>query len=246
MKKIVSFAVLVALTATVADAAPSHLKRTNDGGYQVTYDYTQKEKTGWYVGGRAELSLLNWENKYYLDVADFGSDKYSFEPVFGGSLFAGRTLNYFWRAELEAGLIGQFTDKDEGYEFRLTVPYLMLNGYYDFANGMYLGVGLGMAMPKTELDDEEFVSGGRSKRAVSPMGALMAGWTYRLDSNLLLDLRYRLSAFGGSEHARVWKEGTVVIDNEGNVVKDLSGVMFTNEIGLVLDNSVSLGIRYEF
>ena len=37
-----------------------------------------------------------------------------------------------------------------------------------------------------------------------------------------------------------------IVDNEGNVVKDLSGVMFTNEIGLVLDNSVSLGIRYEF
>lgn len=240
MKKIISFAALVAVTVTVADAAPSHLKRTKDGGYQVTYDYTQKEKTGWYVGGRAELSLLNWENKYFSDastvVADFSSDEYSFEPVFGGSLFAGRTFNYFWRAEVEAGLIGQFTDKDMGIEFKLTVPYVMLNGYYDFANGLYLGAGVGVAVPKTELDYAGFEAGNRSKRAVSPMGALMAGWTYELDSNLVLDLRYRLAAFGGTTQERVFN----------SLSSDLEGHYLKNEIGLVLDNSISLGIRYEF
>lgn len=240
MKKIVSFAVLVALTATVADAAPSHLKRTNDGGYQVTYDYTQKEKTGWYVGGRAELSLLNWENKYSSDlptvVDEFGSDKYSFEPVFGGSLFTGRTFNYFWRAEVEAGLIGQFTDKDMGIEFKLTVPYVMLNGYYDFVNGLYLGAGVGVAVPKTELDWAGFDTGNRSKRAISPMGALMAGWTYELDSNLALDLRYRLAVFSGTTQERVFSD----------YVSGFEGYYLKNEIGLVLDNSVSLGIRYEF
>lgn len=240
MKNIVSLAVLAALTVTVADAAPSHLTRTKDSGYQVTYNYTEKEKTGWYVGGRAELSFLNWKNKYYSDapttVADFSSDKYSFEPVFGGSLFAGHTFNYFWRAELEAGLIGQFSDKDMGIEFKMTVPYLVLNGYYDFANGMYLGAGLGMAMPKTELDYAGFETGGRSKRTVSPMGALMVGYVYKMDSNLSLDLRYRLAAFSGTKHSRVFSDFS----------SELEGYMFTNKIGLILDNSISVGIRYEF
>ena len=251
MKKIVSFAVLAALIAPVANAAPKALTRTKNGGYQVTYDYNDKAKTGWYVGGRAELSLLNWKNKYSTEPEKgMGENTESYsETVFGGSLFAGRTFNYFWRAELEAGLIGQYSDKDMGYEFKLTVPYVMLNGYYDFANGLYVGAGLGLAVPKTELDDDAFVSGGRSKRAVSPMGALMAGWTHKLDYNLALDLRYRLSAFGGTKHTRTFAYGTEIDIYEDGVLVDtvdLSDVKFTNDIGLILDNSLSIGLRYEF
>ena len=240
MKKILSVAVIAALTATVANAAPSHLSRTKDGGFKVTYDYTEKSKTGWYVGGRAELSLMNWENKYSSNapttIAEFDSDKYSFEPVFGGSLFAGHTFNYFWRAELEAGLIGQFSDKDMGVEFKMTVPYVMMNGYYDFTNGMYLGAGLGIAVPKTEIDYAGFETGNRSKRTVSPMGALMAGYTYKLDSNLALDLRYRFAMFGGTTHERAFSDYS----------PELDGYTFKNKVGLVLDNSISLGLRYEF
>ena len=73
MKKIVSLAILVGLTAP-AVAAPSYLTRTGDGGYRVTYNYTDKAKTGWYVGGRAELGFWNWKNKY--DTSDnFQGDK---------------------------------------------------------------------------------------------------------------------------------------------------------------------------
>lgn len=233
MKKLVSVMVLTAL-ATPAIAAPSHITRNSSGGYDVTYNYTDKAKTGWYVGGRAALSLLNWENEYSSNDpaanSDYDNDEYSFESVFGGSVFAGRTFNYFWRAEVEAGLIGQFDDKDDGFEFQLTVPYVLANGYYDFSNGLYVGAGLGVAMPKTELDGAAFESGDRSKTAVSPMGALMFGFTHKLDYNLVLDLRYRLAAFGGTDHERM-------LDN---------GYKFKNEIGLILDNSVSLGIRYEF
>ena len=240
MKKILSVAVITALTATIANAAPSHLSRTKDGGFKVTYDYTEKSKTGWYVGGRAELSLMNWENKYSSNapttIAEFDSDKYSFEPVFGGSLFAGHTFNYFWRAELEAGLIGQFSDKDMGVEFKMTVPYIMMNGYYDFTNGMYLGAGLGIAVPKTEIDYAGFETGNRSKRTVSPMGALMAGYTYKLDSNLALDLRYRFAMFSGTTHERTFSDYS----------PELDGYTFKNKVGLVLDNSISLGLRYEF
>lgn len=234
MKKIVSFAALVALGVTAADAAPSYLARNANGGYNVTYDYTDKAKNGWYVGGRLDLNLLNWENEYSSndpDISgDFDSDKYSAEPVFGGSVYVGHIFNYFWRGEIEAGLLGRFDDKDDGFEFQMTVPYVMANGYYDFANGFYLGAGLGVAVPKTELDGEAFESGDRTKYGVSPMVGLMAGYTHELDYNLVLDLRYRLAGFWGAEHERT-------LDN---------GYDFKNEIGMVLDNSFSIGLRYEF
>ena len=234
MKKIVSLAVLSALTVTAATAAPCHITRNVSGGYDVTYDYYDKAKTGWYVGARASLSFMNWENEYSsndpLVDSDYDKDEYSFESVYGGNFFVGHTFEYFWRAEVEAGLIGQFEDKDDGFEFKLTVPYLLANGYYDFANGLYVGAGLGIAMPKTELDGAGFVAGGRSERAVTPMGALMFGYVHELDYNLALDLRYRLAAFGGTEHERT-------LD---------SGYDFKNEIGLVFDNSISVGLRYEF
>lgn len=242
MKKIVSLAVLGALTATVADAAPSYIRRTQDGNYNVTYDYNDKAKTGWYVGGRASLSLVNWENEYSTEpeIGIAGNTEDFTEVLFGGNVFVGHTFKYFWRAEVEAGLIGQYDDADEGYEFKLTVPYVMANGYYDFANGLYVGAGLGLALPTTELSDDEFKSGGRTERNVSPMLGLMAGYSYRLDYNLTLDLRYRLAMLWGTDQERVWKAGTDI----GGF--DMSGIAFKNEIGLILDNSFSLGIRYQF
>ena len=243
MKKIVSIMGLVALTATAANAAPNYLQRNPDGGYKVTYDYTDRAEVGkWYIGGRLDLNLLNWENEYSTtpEIGKNGSKEDFSEVLFGGNVFVGRTFNYFWRAELEGGLIGQFDDSDEGFGFELTVPYLIANGYYDFSNGLYVGAGLGIALPKTVLDDAEFVSGGRSERNVSLMGAFMAGWSYKLDYNLSLDLRYRLAMFKGTEQERVYAEGTYA----GSM--DISGVKFKNEIGLILDNSISVGLRYEF
>ena len=62
------------------------------------------------------------------------------------------------------------------------------------------------------------------------MGALMAGWSHHLDYNLVLDLRYRLAMFGGVEHERT-------LNND---------YKFKNDIGMILDNSISVGLRYEF
>ena len=235
MKKIVSLAVLAALT-TPAVAAPSYLSRTQDGGYNVTYDYNDKEKTGWYIGGRAELSFLNWENEYSTNyggsVNEYSSDKYSFESVFGGSLFAGYTFDYFWRAEVEAGLIGQFEDEDAGVEFKLTVPYVLANGYYDFTNGLYVGAGLGIALPKIELDGPDFVDGDPKKTGVSPIFGAMFGWSYDLDARLTLDLRYRLAGFFGPEINRS-ADGVNYLDIQ-------------TDIGFVLENSLSMGLRYRF
>ena len=59
----------------------------------------------------------------------------------------------------------------------------------------------------------------------------MLGWSHKLDENLVMDLRYRLAGFSGTEHTRVF---------------EMDGVAFTNDIGFVLDNSFSIGVRYEF
>lgn len=240
MKKMLSVLALVALATAGAHAAPSHITRNSNGGYVVTYNYKDKAKTGWYVGGRAELSFLNWKNKYSSDFggvnSDADSDKYSFEPVFGGSLSFGRTINYFWRAEVEGGFIGSFDDKDNGAEFQMSIPYLMANGYYDFTNGLYVGAGLGLALPITELDDPIFESGDRTKTTVAPMAGVMLGYSHRLDTNLVFDVRYRLAGvFANSKQKRSWQE-----------ISDEQNYYFQNKIGLILDNSISVGLRYEF
>lgn len=238
MKRIVSLAVLAALTTTVADAAPSYIKRDARGGYDVTYDYTDKAKNGWYVGGHVALNLMNWENEYTTTApnnADLTNDEYSFESVFGGDLFVGKTIKYFWRAEIEGGLLGQFEDEGVGTTFKMTIPYLMANGYYDFANGLYVGAGVGIAIPKLELRGPFFNGGDSSERSVSPMLGVMLGYTYELDYNLTLDIRYRLAGLMGNEIERTFE-----------YIADNNTYDINSDTGLILDNSISVGIRYNF
>lgn len=243
MKRLVSLAVLLGLTMP-AMAAPSYLTRDGQGGYVVTYDYTDKAKTGWYIGARADLNFWNWKNKYSVDDAmnelgivdpDYSSDEYSFEPVFGGSLFGGTRFAYFWRAELEAGYLGYFQDKDAAAEFTMQIPYVMLNGYYDFTNGLYLGAGIGAAMPITTIDMVYADGSDRTEYGFSPMAGVMLGYSYELDYNLVLDVRYRLSGLFGADH-RI----NDIYDNQNGVH------WFQNDIDFILDNSISVGIRYEF
>ncbi len=239
MKKIVSLLAVAALTSTAAIAAPSHIVRNANGGYDVTYDYTNKAKTGWYIGGRAELSLLNWENKYstssnFAPDTAYASDKYSAEPVFGGSLFGGYTFNYFWRAELEAGYMGYFEDKDSSAEFSLSIPYVSANVYYDFVNDMYVGAGVGVAVPTTTIDSTMFDGHQRKESAAAAMGSLMVGYSYELDDSLVLDLRYRFAMMTGVDQE-------LDFETYGGELHH-----FKNDIDLILDNSFSIGLRYEF
>ena len=238
MKKIISLFGVVALTATAATAAPNYLQRGQDGVYKVTYDYTDRAEVGhWYIGGRLDLNLLNWENEYSSaapDAADLDKSESFTEAVIGGGLSVGRTFDYFWRAEVEAGVIGQFEDDDFGTTFKMTVPYLMANGYYGFANDFYVGAGLGIALPKVHWQGAFFSGGDSTERNVSPMIGLMGGWSYKLDYNLVLDLRYRLAMFWGPEHEREF------------VHTDFNSYVISNDVGMVLDNSISVGLRYEF
>ena len=254
MKKLVSLLAILAITPSFAAtkaARPSYLTRNGNGAYEVTYNYTDKEKSGWYGVVRAEMNFLNWENKYSTDafgaMEEFGNDKYSFEPVFGVDIAFGKKINYFWRAELEMGYMTEFSDKDEGYEITLSTPYLMANGYYDFTNGLYVGAGLGAAMPTTELIDDAFKSGNNPKTSISPMAGLMFGFTHQLDDNLVLDLRYRIAGFWGHEQKREWVVGTQIdTNNDGVADYPVGGKHLANKIDFILDNSISLGIRYEF
>lgn len=235
MKKITSALLLVGLTVSVADAAPSYVRRDGTQGYNVTYDYTDKEKNGWYGVIRAQLNFLNFDFKYFSnDVGHWGKDEYSFEPVFGGSIAAGKKFGHFWRGELELGYGGQFSDSGEGAELKFSTPYALLNAYYDFNSGVYLGAGLGAALPMMTLDWDIFIGGSKTKRSVSPMGALMAGYSHKLDDNFVIDFRYRIAGWTGAEHTNHWE------DNLGNTGD------FKTKIGLVLENSLSVGLRYEF
>lgn len=240
MKKLVSLVVLVGLTATSAMAAAPVRAKRFAGDYAErnrVVDVVERNKDSWYLGGRLDLNVMSWENKYSSDrVAapgydgdmTAGTDSYT-EMLLGGNVFVGRTFNSVWRAELEAGLISQFEDVDSDYEFKITVPYLIANGYYDFANGFYVGAGLGVAMPKLELDGD-FEPGDRSVYGVSFMGAAMAGWSYRLDARMSVDLRYRLAMVTGVDQERTLTDG----------------FKFKNEVGMILDNSFSVGLRYKF
>lgn len=236
MKKIMSVAVLAALAVSGADAAPRQLVRNKDGSYKVTYDYTDRAEVGrWYLGGRLDMNLLSWSNENKTNGPNpdmLGDDSFT-EVLFGGNVFAGHTFEYFWRAELEAGVISEFEEEDSGTSFKMTVPYLMANGYYDFANDFYVGAGLGVAMPKVRLQGLHFVGGDNSQRGVSPMLGVMGGWSYHLDYNLLLDLRYRLGMFWGPKIEREFKSGANVYD-------------ISADVGMVWDNSISVGLRYEF
>lgn len=237
MKKTVTLfgMVMGIMVAGSAVAAPSYLVRDDMGGYRVTYDYYDSPKTGWYIGGNAGLALWNWKNKYALDAdlnanSDFGSDSYSMESVFTGGVQFGRRIKYFWRAEIEAGWRGQFTDKDPDAEFTMNIPYTMINGYYDFNNGLYLGAGAGVAFPTTTWDGRFFDGDKRSKSSAAAIAGLYLGWSHKLDNHLVLDLRYRLSGMTGFKHR------VDLTDNH----------WFENKIDSLMDNSFTLGVRYEF
>lgn len=185
-----------------------------------------------YAGLRGELSFLNWTNTYKdQDGIKLGSDDFNFKPLIGLSVFGGFKPIDKWRTDIEISYIGKYneaeTENDGGYMkktyFDMVVYNLSVNGYYDFYKGFYAGVGAGIAVVKTTLDDTDWQR--QSSTDISPMGALMAGWSVRVDEKIDFDLRYRMALFHGGE------------------------VEFANlkiEEGLITDISLSAGIRYNF
>lgn len=242
MKKLASFCLASIMAMSAASAESDVVVQRSPVGRRVMVreyqPYTVETAKGWYMGGRLALSFLNFTNDTTIStgaVQESLSDDYSFETLFGGSVFAGTDFQLsdeWFRADVEGGLIGRFDDATAGTELKLTVPYLMANGYYDFNNGLYVGAGLGIALPKIELDGPDFVDGDSKKTGVSPIMGLMFGWSYDLDARITLDLRYRLAGFWGPEIERS-ADGVNYLD-------------IKTDIGFVLENSLSMGLRYRF
>ena len=201
----------------------------------------------WYVGGHVGLNLLSWKNKYsgtpdnYKFDNSANHDNYSFEPVFGGDIFAGYRFASNWRVDAEFGYLTQFSDTDNGWTFKIQTPYALANMAYQFDGGVYLGAGFGLAFPRATLDNEWLVHGTVADTKLSFMGALMAGFSYNLTDSVALDFRYRLSGFMGPELKRNLLAGNPIHDDN-----DVTLESVRVKTGFIMDNSLSIGLRYEF
>ena len=183
----------------------------------------------WYMTGHVDLSFLSWTNKYTTENA---SDKFSFKSVLGGDIAVGLKMDKDLRADIEFGWVGNYheqeTEQYDGYitektDFDLGAMYLTLNGYYELGSGVYAGLGAGLAIVDVSLNYTYLAE--KNKTNISPIGAIMLGWSHKLNDKLDFDIRYRLSAFSGSE-----------IEYGGVKTK----------IGLITDNALSVGLRYGF
>ena len=184
----------------------------------------------WYMGLRGDLSFLTWKNKY--SGVDGGSERFTFKPVVGLDLAVGYRFDQKWRGEVELGYIGKFSDTEtesisgfpvEKTDFSLQTYYLNVDAYYDIAYGLYAGLGAGLAI--VDLDADHTAVANASATNVSPMGAAMFGWSYVLDEKVDFDIRYRLSIFDGGDL------------NIGGVNLDT---------GVIVNNTISAGVRYHF
>ena len=199
-----------------------------------------------YVGARLDLNLLSMKTKYHSSepaaIADKSADhdSYSFEPVFGGNVALGLKFTPSWRGEFELGYITKFKDSDEGITFNTSTSYLMGNVMYDFANGLYLGAGVGVALSNVGVEWNKFVPDDKDRTNLSLMGGVMFGYGHRLSDSLVLDLRYRFAAFEGSDVTRV------VHDYSVNGNPPFPDFQLNVDLKTVFDNSFSIGLRYEF
>lgn len=217
----------------IADAAGSghySIIKKYDDETTINYDKIRKPKH-WYLDVRADLSFLSWKNEYTYG-SDSSTDKFSFKPVVGVDLAVGIKIGKSWRTDFELGYLGTYSETETEYitnyitektEFNLSTFYATFNGYYDFYAGFYAGLGAGVALVQTSLDHSALNK--VSKTNASPMGAAMLGWMHPLNDKLNLDVRYRFAAFSGSE---------------------LDYLNFRMKIGLITDNSVSIGLKYAF
>lgn len=229
------------LSVVFALFVPSFVFAGTNGGYSVitrygnetSINYRRKsDPKKWYVSAHADLSFLSWENEY-TEGTDSGSDKFSFKPVVGADIAIGAELDKNWRADLELGYIGNYSEQEtyfapgsilpEKIDFNLNTMYMTINGYYGFGSGVYLGLGAGVAAVQVSWNHnslEKF-----SKTSASPMGAFVFGWNSRMTEKTYFDIRYRLAVFSGPT---------------------VQYLTFQDKTGLITDNSLSVGVRYMF
>ena len=201
-----------------------------DGETSINYRRVRKP-LDWYTGVHFGTSFLSWKNEYlYNNTA--GSDTFNFKPVIGADIAVGLEFDKKWRAELEFGYIGNYSEHETEYyseyhteqtDFNLSTMYLSANGYYELGAGVYIGLGFGGAVVRASLNHTALAD--VSKTNISPMGAGMIGWTHKLNDKLGLDIRYKFAVFSGS----TFYDTNVKVD-----------------IGVITDNTLSIGIKYRF
>lgn len=201
--------------------------------------YTPHARSNWYLGGRVGADMLTWKNKYrapadVIASPDDDHDNYTFEPVFGADLFLGYHFTPAIRGDIEIGYMSEFSDTDNGYTFNMSTFYGTFNAYYDFINSFYLGGGIGFAFPRVSLDGMDVEQSG-SESDLSMIFALMGGYTWDLSENVVLDLRYRLSGHWGPTFNRTISR-----------VNPATTFNLETDVGFVLDNQFTIGLRYEF
>lgn len=233
MKKLSLLLLLIALFPCFANAASGghySIIKKYDGETSINYDKVAQSKQ-LYLNVHADLSFLSWKNEY-TDGSDSGTDKFDFKPVYGLNLAVGCKFGKSGRGDLELGYIGRYSEQETEYytdyhtektDFNLSMSSLTINGYYDFDSGLYMGVGAGIALVRASLNHSALNK--VSKTNASPMGAVMLGLNHPLNDRLSLDVRYRFAAFSGLRFY------------------DLD---VQTKIGLITDNSVSVGLRYAF
>lgn len=235
MKKLLLLFVVCMIPGFVYGAGGGAYKKDLYGDLNVRPRYSSGDM---YMGIRGSLSFLNWQNKYKDETdVQLDSEGFDFKSVVGLDMVVGYQSIEKWRTDLEFGYVGKYSEGETEYfesydtektKFGLETFYLTANGYYDMSNGLYAGIGAGMAFVKIAIDSN--VVAGNSKTNTSPMGAVMFGWSRKLDEKVTFDLRYRFAVFHG---------GKLNIDTG-------AGTYIKTEIGFIKDNSLSAGIRYSF
>ena len=217
----------------------------NSGNGSVSGAYAYNKGGSGYVGMNLDVNLLNWTNKYKATpeeavvnlMADH--DDYKFKPLIGGHFVAGYRFSPGWRADAEFGFTSEFEDSDNGISFKLSIPYVTANVYHDFVNGLYLGIGGGAAFPTISMEWENFTANGSSKTGVAPMGAAMLGYAYYLSESLIFDVRYRFAGLFGN--TKIKRGANYQADDEHPPLESLE-----TKVGFIMDNSISIGLKYEF
>lgn len=207
--------------------------------------YEESKPWDKYVALRVALNMWSWRNDYSSDYGGtdllFSEDVYAFEPIFSGAFAAGTTLGNNVRTELEFGLTSKFEDKDEAATYTLTAPFLMVNVYRDFESGFYIGGGFGFARPTVSIDGLLFANSGSSteKSNITFRASGTVGYGVQLNKSLFLDMQYRLSGFRSPEITRsfLWQQ---------YLNGPYEEFMLKIKGGLLMENSISLGLRFKF
>ena len=230
----------------------TYQQSSRDGGRgAVSGAYAYNKGGSGYVGMNLDVNLLNWTNKYKATpegavvnmMADH--DDYKFKPLIGGHFVAGYRFSPGWRADAEFGFTSEYEDSDNGISFKLSIPYVTANVYHDFVNGLYLGIGGGVAFPTISMEWENFTANGSSKTGVAPMGAAMLGYTYYLSESLIFDVRYRFAGLFGN--TTIKRGANYQADDEHPPLESLeTEVRGYKNWGFIMDNSISIGLKYEF